>query len=154
MTVTAKNCLVDVRHIVHDAFHQVVVFGWIGKSGGIGNINDGRTGVNYCFNDSINIVKIRSTGVFHKILNVIGILACALNGFNPGFKCFVFRHSELVDQVVFADTKTGMNSPSFGRLQCLGGYFDVLLPSASETTNSDAFEFGCKLMNAFEVARR
>lgn len=153
VAVAAEDSLVAVRDVLDDALDKRSVFLGVGKSGGVGDVDRGRAGVDDGFDDSVDVLSIGSTGVFHEVLNVVGELAGNFDRVYAGFERLIWRHSELVDKVVFADTQTGVDSSRFSWLEGFSGDFDILLPGSSQTTDGDAFDLFGEGVDALKVAR-
>ena len=110
VAVAAEDGLVAVRNVFDDALDEGSVFLWIGEAGGVGHVDRGRACIDHGFDDSVNIFSIGSTGVLHEVLDIVCELAGDLDRVDAGFERLIRAHSKLVDKVVFADAKAGVDS--------------------------------------------
>jgi len=151
VAVATEDGFVGVGHVADDVGEEFAVFIGSGVSGGVGDIDDGCAGGDHAFDDAVDVFTAGSTGVFHKVFDIIDILAGELDGGNTFFEGLILGHFELELQMVVADSESGVDSGAFGGLESFGGTLDVFCDSAGESADCDAFEFAGEGVDAFEI---
>lgn len=153
MAVAGKDGFVAVRDVLDDALDQFAILFGVGVAGGIGDVDGGCAGSDDGFDDLVDIVAVGAAGVFHKILDVVGVFSGVFDCVDADFESLLAGHAKFVLKVVLADAQAGVNAGVFGVFEGFAGHVDIFFAGTGEATDLNAFEFAGQGLDGFEVTR-
>ena len=157
------NRLVDIRHLFGNVFYQYAELVWYRIAGGIRNIQNGRTGIDNGLEYPIEILRVRSAGIFRVELNLVGILQCVFHRFGRHLNYMVFFLfnglsvlviAEFPDDMDIGYTKAGMDTISLGRRYGLAARIDIRRDCPRKPADDRPIYLGRNERNSLKVLRR
>ena len=145
MTVGRDNGPVYIVDMLHQVAYLAAKLFRQAVTCGIGDVDNGGTSLDNGFDNTCQILIIRTTSIFCIELHIINILLRILYSCHSTLNDFLTSTVEFILDMLVASTDTRMDTLVLGILQCLGCHIDI----ARHGTRQRTYRWPCHSLRYF-----
>ncbi|SAQ32875.1 Uncharacterised protein [Klebsiella oxytoca] len=153
MGMDGDNGFIDIGNVFVQAGYDIGEFERHGVADGIRDIDGRCAGIYRGFDDAGQIGNRRTASIFTGKLNVVSVVAGALNHIDSAFNHFIQITAQLGRDVHRRGGDKGMNTEGFRDLQRFRRNVDIFFNAAGQRANAAVFDGACDGLHGFKIAR-